>query len=355
MTTPQTPQRPPDASVDPAPGGGLPAGFQADFFQTVRMLEQSQPGEPRVGHAMHPRAESLRIHQNADLDCAPATVERLVETAESAILEQRFFGLLGPHGPLPLHTTEQVRERSRHQHDRATEAFLNVFNHRMATLFYRAWAAGRGAVQHDRPREDRFAEYLAALTGGMLSPPAARLREAEAESDGTAELRAYFTGRLAPARRNAEGLTALLQTVLKTAVEVRPFALHAMRLDADGRTRLGGDGPPGGSADGCNGVLGQSAVLGRRVADRAGKIEVCLGPLRPAQFAALVPGGADHDFLRRLVRGYIGPGLHCRVTLRLRGEEARSAILAGQGRLGVDGWLGSPGRGVVREDSHFEL
>lgn len=60
-----------------------------------------------------------------------------------ARLEQFFFGLGGPNGPLPLHLTEYMRERQRNHADPTSKRFLDVFHHRLLSLFYRAWAEAR--------------------------------------------------------------------------------------------------------------------------------------------------------------------------------------------------------------------
>lgn len=71
-------------------------------------------------------------------------------------MEVRFFGMLGPNGPLPLHLTEYARSRSIHAGDQTLVRFLDIFHHRFMALFYRAWAQAQPTVSLDRPGEDRF-------------------------------------------------------------------------------------------------------------------------------------------------------------------------------------------------------
>jgi len=72
---------------------------------------------------------------------------------------------------LPSHVTELVAERVRYK-DSSLWAFLDLFGHRMVSLFYRAWEAFT-ALQSPMNAGDRdnFTEYVFGLigmgTGGM--------------------------------------------------------------------------------------------------------------------------------------------------------------------------------------------
>ena len=137
-----------------------------DFFALLRRLETLSPQAPRIGRARRPVHERLRLGQVPELDFAPAALARF-DRAPSGVprLGVRFFGLLGPQGPMPLHVTEFGRERL-HQHADPTAAhFLDIFHHRLLSLFYRAWADTQPTVQMDRPAEDRYAVWLGASIG----------------------------------------------------------------------------------------------------------------------------------------------------------------------------------------------
>ncbi len=49
------------------------------------------------------------------------------------------FGLTGPSGVLPSHLTAEVNRAARQKRP-ALKAFLDLFQHRLASFFYRAWA-----------------------------------------------------------------------------------------------------------------------------------------------------------------------------------------------------------------------
>jgi len=92
------------------------APWDFDFYALLRRIESLHPQAPRIGQTLRPSQEPLRLGQVAELDFAPAPIVHFDRKGPGAgRLGVRFFGLLGPHGPMPLHLTEYVRER-RHQH-----------------------------------------------------------------------------------------------------------------------------------------------------------------------------------------------------------------------------------------------
>src|SRR5690606_19296656 len=117
-----------------------PHGF--DFFQAMRRIECLHPEKPRLGAGLRPMDEPVRLAQEPSMAFAPASLSSFLLPAggRPARMEVRFFGLLGPNGPLPLHLTEYARMRLLNAGDATFARFLDMLNHRFLMLFYRAWA-----------------------------------------------------------------------------------------------------------------------------------------------------------------------------------------------------------------------
>ena len=335
---------------------------QFDFFQAVRRIEALSRDMPRAGHATQTKHEAIRISQTPALDFAPSTIDRIDagnadanSTGESVQrrihLSQRFFGLLGPSGPLGLHMTEQVREQTRHQNDPTLEAFLNLFHHRMAMLFYRAWSSSRGAVQRDRPDNDRFADYVGALSGSMSSNSGESASEAGQSESPNHDTQLHFTGRFASSHRNAEGLGAVVSGTVRAPAKVRTFVLRSLQLQSDDLTVL----RRGISRDGRGGRLGQNVVLGRSVADRSSMIGLDIGPVPIQVFERVLPGGKLHARLRDLVRSYVDPGVDCKVRLILDHRTVPRMSLGRSGRLGRNSWIHSKRPSTDLGDCQFQI
>ena len=311
--------------------------FAFDFFQALRRLECAYRAMPRIGEAPLPVYEPVRFAQEPSLAFAPSALSRFTpaDDRRAARLAVTFFGTFGPNGPLPLHLTEHARQRLQ-QNDPTFARFLDLFHHRMLSLFYRAWGNSEPTVAHDRPRVDRFMTYVGALCG--LGMPSLRERD---EFPDAAKL--YYAGRLAAQPRNAEGLRAILGDFFAMPAEIEQFVGEWIDVPREHGFRLGGSRRRGAIG---MGLLGQTTIVGTRVWSRQHKFRIVLGPLSRAEFQRMLPGGASLRRLRAIVLGYVGHELAWDVRLILQKEALRPMQL-GSGQLGRTTWLVGNAEGGV--------
>ncbi len=295
------------------------------FFQALRDIESVADGLPRLGHATSPSQEAVRIMQVPNLGFAANTIDDAYRAPNGRMhLNQRFFGMLGPAGALPLHLTELIRNRTRHAHDPTIQAFVDIFHHRMAVLFYRAWSSSRPAIQRDRPWQDRYATYASALAGYAMR--SARNRDRMAD-----ETKWYFTGRFASLRRNPEGLEAISSFCLQAPVKLMQFQLTRLPIEPGDRSTLGRR----------SSILGRSLVLGRSVPDRQSCVELRVGPLQYSKFAQLMPSQPRRRSLEAIVQNYVRLGTTVKLRLVLQRSEVPKLSLGNQFQLGRNAWLHS--------------
>ncbi|HEY1392419.1 MAG TPA: type VI secretion system baseplate subunit TssG [Methylibium sp.] len=329
--------------------GALQAAPHAhDFFALLRRIEALHPEAPRFGQALRPSQEALRLGQEPELDFAPAALASFEpHGAHAPRLGVRFFGLLGPQGPLPLHLTEYARERARQRGDPTFARFLDVFHHRLLSLFYRAWAQGQPTVQHDRPQDDRFAAWLGACFGH-----GAGLSRQGSLGGGS---RLFQAGLLASRSRHPEGLAKILALHFDIPARIQQYVPHWMDLEREDRCRLGHARSRSrqGLDAGAPARLGMTATSGRKAWDRQYKFRIVLGPLTLAQYRALLPGGAAWRELRDWVLQYVGLDLEWDVELCLARNEVPQPHLGRQVQLGLTGWLGR--RRTQRDASDLRL
>jgi type VI secretion system protein ImpH len=340
-----TPKAPLDGDTDTSRAGELAAVYAAlrelphahDFFALLRRVEGLHPQFPRFGRALRPSQEALRLGQEPEFDFAPAalaTFDMAIEARGGAAprLGVRFFGLLGPQGPMPLHLTEFVRERLRYRNDPTPARFLDIFHHRLLTLFYRTWAQSQPAVQHDRPRDDRYAVWLGAICG--LS--------AAAHTQGTLspQARLFQAGLLGSRSRHPEGLMKLLSQYFAVPVRIEQNVAHWLPLEEADRSRLGHARNRAARGLGVTAALGSSATAGRRVRDRQYKFRIALGPLTMDQYRSFLPGGEAWLRLRDWVCQYAGLDMLWDVQLCLARAELPAPRLGSGLALGVATWVG---------------
>jgi type VI secretion system protein ImpH len=359
-------RRPPRPAAPPTLAQRLfQEGFAFDFFQAVRLLEKVSPGGRPVGHGNPPDQEAVRFRAHLSLAFPPSSVYDIEPPhADLAVprMTVTFMGLTGPNGVLPRHYTElllRLHNELKGPERRTLRDWLDLFNHRLISLFYRAWEKYRMWIPYEResyarPEPDTFTQALFSLVGLGTGHLRNRMRVAvkEVDEDGWPRQRVvariddlsllYYAGIFAHRPRCAVSLELFLEDYFRLPVKVLQFQGKWLDLGAENQSRLGG-------GMGFNNTLGEDLVVGDRVWDVQGKITVRLGPLTYAQFLEFLPDKTPtpsqkgYYLLTHLVRYYIGMELAYVVQLALKAEEVPPCRLpAGNAegpQLGWTTWL----------------
>ena len=301
--------------------------YAYDFFRAVRLLECCLKEAPRTGTSNSPAKDAIRFGEHPSLSFAPSTIHRVEKdpaTGRPRVLVN-FFGLLGPNSPLPSHLTEYALEREIHHRDRTFTAFLNVFNHRLTSFFYRAWAANQKALDLDRAGDDeRFAEYI----GSFFGFGSGTLQQEDVVQDYA---KLYFAGRLASKTRNAEGLEAILQDYFDIPAALETFFGRWLKLPEEYLCRLG--------EDPATGALGSTAIVGSRVWECDMGFRLTFGPMSLKDYERMLPNGSSFRRLKAWVLNYCGEQYFWDAQLILKADEVPSIRLGGYGLLGWNTWL----------------
>ncbi|MBV8503116.1 MAG: type VI secretion system baseplate subunit TssG [Paucibacter sp.] len=303
--------------------------WRYDFYRFLRHIEAVHPELPRLGEALRPAEEPVRLSQPAELSFAPTPLQAVkLDAGRKPRIEQRIFGFTGPNGPLPLHLTELVRERRVQSDDPTLQRFLDLLGHRLTLLFYRAWAQAQPTISLDRRSDQSFALRLGALSGiGAQS-----LLGRDAVGDAA---KLHFTGRLARQTRDADGLLQWCRSEFDAQVRIEQWKGHWMPLGSDERTRLRTR-----HKNNIAQCLGQGAVLGAMVWDVQHKFRIVIGPLREARYHAFLPGGSDLARLQAMVRQWVGLEFEWDLQLILVKRDVPRLMLGRSGELGRSTWLG---------------
>lgn len=312
----------------------LQRGFRFDFFQAVRLLARVYPDRQPVGEMASPSKEVVRFRAHQTLAFPPSSIFQITpghDETRPAEMTVAFMGLTGPLGVLPRYYTELMLERLQAK-DTTLRDFFDLFNHRMISLFFRAWEKHHCTVGFEqwllKGTGDRFARCLFALAGLGTSGLRERLT-----IDDRSILR--YVGLLGQRPRSAEALEHCLADYFDVPARVNQFIGAWLNLEEAEWTRIG--------TTGRNNVLGRSAVAGTKVWDQQAACEVELGPLEYEQFNKLLPSGRSYPTLVQLTKLFAGPELDFEVQLVLRADQVPAAKLQSTDtyapRLGWTTWL----------------
>ena len=312
--------------------------LEGDLRTALRRLECVDPRRPRLGQAVRLADEIVRLSQSVSPGFAGPMLVSLEPTGgvRPWRLRVRHPGLFGSNGPLPLHLGEEADRRARHHADPTLREFIDRFNHRAISLFYRAWADAEPAIAADRPAENPFAERLGALGGFGERESGERDALPDDLVRGSA---AWF----AHTARSPDGLLALLRRHLGIDARVIELTGDWEPLPAKSRLVLASTGRE-------RARLGER-LLGRRGWCPAGRFTLAVRASTRAAFDALVGTGGVLATLEDLVRRYVGDELGWDLALELPRARGRPARLDRAHRLGRDAWLLAPSRSAAAADA----
>ena len=181
----------------------------------MRLLERMGSGKP-VGQFANPSEEAARFSSNPALVFPPSEIHSLDwPEGKQPQVTVNFMGLVGELGVLPMPYTEFINDRIRSK-DQTLRAFLDLFHHRIISLFYQAWEKYRFPVAFERDRDDRFTRYLLAFLGLGTNGLRNRLSVPD-------EALVFYTGLLGLQPRSTTALRQILHDYFAVPVEVEQF------------------------------------------------------------------------------------------------------------------------------------
>ena len=295
--------------------GAEPSSF--GFFEAVRLLERLYPERARVGGFGAPGEEVVRFSANPSVAFPTAEIADVEQTGDGPVrLVVNFLGLIGPLGVLPYHYTLLLMERRRAR-DRALQTFLDIFQHRIVSLFYRAWEKHHFTAAYGRDGADPITDHFLDLVG--LGLPEFKQRMPVPD-----ETFVYYAGLLARQPRAAVALEQLLADFFEVPVEVEQFIGGWYGLGSDTQCRIG-------SEAGASDQVGLGAVVGDEIWDQQARVRIRVGPLTRTQYDSFLPSGAAYPLLKALTRFFTHDQFEVELQLVLAPSDVPVC------RLGTDG------------------
>ena len=304
-----------------------PSSF--DFYQAVYTLQSQLAGEKqqfrKVGFDSLPRHELVRFKAEQHLGFPGQAIAGIKhagtdeEDKVSVEMLVSFMGLTGPSGVLPRHYSELILQRLKFK-DTGMRDFYDVFNHRLISLFYRAWEKYRFAInfQHardvqgngDRPDKSRtdldpFSRVLSCLSGG----------------EG---IRQYYAGIFSKKIRSADGLQQILSEFTGVGIRIEQFQGKWQYLPDSEQTRLGSCH----QSEGQYACLGVDASIGSRVWDINAGVAVHVRPKAEQTVKDFLPGEVRAEALTQVIKAYLGDVVNVKVILHMKLKDVPPARLS---------------------------
>jgi type VI secretion system protein ImpH len=345
-----------------APQGGvlgrlLKCGWEFDFFQAVWLLERCREDKTPIGGRGPVAEERIRFRPHVSVGFPPTDVRRITAMQAEHDAEQRyrvdvtFMGLYGVSTPLPLHYAiemlrsvepyspaepaggEQAEGASegavtiskRGSDTNPTRDFLDIFHHRLVSLFYRAWTKYRYDVIFGMFGRDTITDYLLWLIGCP--------RRYDRSVLGVSPIRLIrYAGLLTQHPKSAAGLEGLLFDYWDGVdIRIEQCIGRWVTLSVDDLNSIGT----------VNSTLGVDLTVGEQVYDRSGAFSISVGPVDWETYVSFLPCGERFAQTRALVQLYCSDPLAFTVEVKLHAREVPQMQLTSDdraGRLGFTTW-----------------
>jgi type VI secretion system protein ImpH len=295
--------------------------YQQGFAPLLRYLDANAPLAARIGYSISPKQDFVRLGQTPLLHfySSAFTKVKFDNISGDYKLKNSYWGMLGINGPLPSHLTEYAIERNYRLKDTTFTEFLDVFNHRFISLFYRAWADAEPTVSHDRPDQDNFKKRLGAISGesSAIHDPFNKNRNTHQ----------YLAGLFSQKNRSAKTLCQILSEYLKLDVSIEEFQGRWYDLQKDEQTKLGS----------INTTLGVDCIIGSMTYQRSFNFSINVGPVSYTEYIRLLSNQHRLKTIIELTQKSVGQEYEFRINIILKPQQTKACQL-GSTKLGVNSW-----------------
>ena len=301
---------------------------QLDFYKAVFVIENQLKGAyseyRHVGYDCHPNMELVQFSSVQKLGFPGNSVSKIESNGYSDNLHQvkmhiSFMGLTGCSGALPQFYTELVLQRIRYK-DTAMRDFYDMFNHRLISMYYRAWKKYKQPLSYVKAHidNDPYTNILALLSGG----------------DQLHHL--HCSGLFNRKIRNATDLQQLLKYYLDCDIEINQMVGQWCEIKPKEQTRLASVD----SFEGQNAQLGIDSMLGKKVWDLGSQVDVIVICNNKYQAKQFLPQGKLYQIATTILKDYLGHAIKYRLQVNTTFEDLTiSSMSENKIKLGSNSFL----------------
>ncbi|WP_404343658.1 type VI secretion system baseplate subunit TssG [Pseudoalteromonas mariniglutinosa] len=277
---------------------------QLNFYKAVFLIENQLKKhglEYRcIGYDCNPKQELIRFSATQKFGFPGNAITKLESTSyhdglEQVKMEVSFMGLTGCSGALPHFYSELVMQRLRYK-DTTMRDFYDMFNHRLISLYYRAWKKYKPTLNYlkDDTENDPYSSILALLSGGKSCH------------------QIHFSGLYSRKVRNAADLQNILTYYLSCDVHIKQLVGQWRPLKLEEQTKLASQN----QYEGQHARLGVDAMIGKQVWDIASLIEIIISPSEAEQTKRLLPRRDLFKLAQQIVNDYLGNAVQSKIIIK---------------------------------------
>lgn len=301
---------------------------QVDFYKAVFIIENQLKmrglEHRHVGYDSSPRQELIKFTATQKFGYPGNAITKLEESGfedgmHKVNMQVSFMGLTGCAGALPQFYSELVMQRLRYK-DTTMRDFYDMFNHRLISLYYRAWKKYKPSLNHvnDEKKKDPYTQIIGLLSGGF------------------SEHQLHFSGLYRRKIRNVADLTNILSSYLGCEVSIEQMVGQWHELKEQELTRLASQA----LYEGQYARLGVDTMIGSKVWDISSNINVNIKTNDPEKAKSLLPNGSLFKLAKKITKDYVGNAIHFCLIIESDFQSLGCTSLSRSGcRLGADSFL----------------
>ena len=303
---------------------------QIDFYKAVFIIENQLKKDGlehrHVGYDSNPKHELIKFTATQKFGYPGNAITKLEETSfedglHKVNMQVSFMGLTGCSGALPQFYSELVMQRLRYK-DTTMRDFYDMFNHRLISLYYRAWKKYKPSLNHINKdkNKDPYTQILGLLSGGYN------------------EHQLHFSGLYSRKIRNASDLKSILTSYLGCDVAIKQMIGQWHDLKPQEQTRLASQA----LFEGQHARLGVDTVIGKQIWDVSSSIEIHISSDDPSKAKSLLPKGSLFELSNKIIKDYVGNSVQFRLIIESDFHELEAVSLSKNScQLGANSFLGA--------------
>lgn len=300
--------------------------YRFEFHAIVKVLESLYPEASPLGLTNTPQQEPVRFETYISQKYPSTQVVSFKYDPFSdspPILTTNIMSIAGIQGPLPTPYTQLIIHRD-HKRDRSLHQFIDIFNHRLLSIFHRIRKKYWVSLAAGRPEVTMVGNCVRQLLG--LGLPQLQNRFLFPDRSLL-----YYAGLFWTRNRSTLCLETILSSYFKTPIEVHPFYSGWQRIPPSQLTAIG--------ISGRNNHLGSSAGLGPRFWNNSAGITLKIGPLSLPQYLDFLKPKTSFQAMNQLIHFYTNAHYTYRCTLLIRTTDIPKTRLGHSMHLGWTAWI----------------